>query len=63
MADRDEYVPGRWSEVQRVISRAIFRKGRPEIRAMADAMALRIIDGLIGAGYWICRKKHPRVNS
>jgi hypothetical protein len=60
----DEYVPGRWNEVQRVISRAIFRNGRPELRAMADTMALRILDGLISAGYWVCRKKQqPNPNS
>ena len=35
----DEYVPARWDETLRLLSRTIFRTGRsarPELRVMAD---------------------------
>jgi hypothetical protein len=57
MSIEEEYVPGRWNEIRRVISTAIFRNGRPELRAMADTTALRMLNGLTDASASVCRPR------
>ena len=54
----EDYVPGRWGDVQRIISHALFRGGeRPELRHTADALSLKIVAALSDAGYWVCRRR------
>jgi hypothetical protein len=54
----NDYVPGRWGDVQKIVSRAMFRGGqRPELRFMADALSLKVVQALIDAGYWVCRRR------
>ena len=60
----EEYAPARWNEMHRVISRALFRGGRrPELRLMADSLALKIVQAMLDAGLWVCRKRPRGVRS